>query len=494
MTNQINVSVRCCSVALALATLFLSSCDKTEVQVDIPQQELNRGQLADVSWQKSFSAKEFMNEYSQHVGGYDFSEITQMTGLDVSSLFGNMADRLLDNQDRVLQRIFNKEQGGTLLRPAKWEMMVMSYTFNSVGYQDEPIVLSAVCAFPYAVNGTSFHFLDGISVYNHARIDLDANSPSKKGDIMLLRAFYNQLVVIPDEEGSGASIEHYFAETENDRNAQQTIDAIKAALEMIGGMGIEMNEGYGTQNFGISLGGETCVGFNHYMDTKATPEEQRLINLKGTFGGAGVITPSMYFEQYDRKMLTLDLNMGLALNQLEGLLELSPSKFGGYDARTELFSPDLFEMTSMMNPSQNMMETRRNMTGVDYSMDPFQKIFQKDMLNDDNTFNYDSPKTQALFRYFKTCDLGYGWIPKTKFTLVWSDQDESMNPYMHQQAYEKLRRLPNGGTNPLMKKYMYDLSSISILPGIESSAHFILCAHYFLKCVENEYPEDLGVY
>lgn len=488
--NSLACGVHASVIAAVLLVIPLSfqSCNDDDAALEVPQYELHRGTLSDISWSKSYTPREFEDAFSTAIGGMDLN-LLKSIGMDMGPMFGKIADGLLENQGDVLQELFDEEQGR---KNAKWEMQAYSITFNSVGYKGEPIELSAIVAFPNAVNGTQFHVLDNISVYNHARVDKNDRVPSKVGDIMLLRAFYNQLVVIPDEEGSGASIDHYFAETENDRNAQQTIDAIKAALELIGGMGIEMKEGYGTWNFGISLGGETCVGFHHYMELNATPEERRLVNLKATFGGAGVITPSMYFDLFDKGETVASLDMGLALNQLEGLLELPALAFGGYDPKTQLFSPELFERKSQKFPGVTLMESRRQMLGREFPQDAFQKIFQNDMLDSNGRFNHDSPKTQALFSYFKKCDLGCGWTPSVKFTLVWSDEDQMMLPYMHQQAYNNLRKLPGGGTNPLMKKHEVDLSFLGQL--LASMSHHVLCAYYFLECVGNENPEDLGTY
>lgn len=477
------------AAALALSFTFNSCTDDNSAVFGEPASEPDHGTLTGVTWSGAYSIDEFEKEFSTIAGGKNLAAVGDSLGIDIAPLAAKTADLLLKNQDRILQHKFNVEQGRY---GARWNMEVYSITFSSIGYKGEPIELSAIVAFPNAIDGTKFHQLDGISVYNHARIDLSVNEPSRIGDIMLLRAFYNQLVVIPDEEGLGASIDHYFAQTENDRNARQTIDAIRAALELINGMGVEMKEGYGTQNFGISLGGETCVGFHHYMETKATPEERQLVNLKATFGGSGVITPSMYFQRADNGTAEAPmLNLGLALNQLEGLLELPASALGGYDPRTRLFSPELFEMVSQDSVTP-LMEARRLLQSADYSQLPFQTMFQKDMLDSVGKFNYDSPKTQALFEYLKQCDLGYGWTPEAKFTLVWGDEDKSMQPYMHQQAYRNLRRLPNGGTNPNVKKY--EVSMPLLRDNNSPLTHFALCAYYFIKCIEHENPEELGTY
>ncbi len=486
-----------CSCFLAMAAFALAftlgSCEKeTESPEVISQYDFDRGLLTGINWHESYTPSEFEKKYSSIIGGIELSRMSEMIPLlDIESMLGNATRLLLSRQERELQNIFNREQG-TGIRNARWEMQVFSIKFKSIGYKDEPIELSAIIAFPNAVNASQFHKLDGISIVNHARIDTDDIMPSKRGDIMLLRAFYNQLVVIPDEEGGGASLEHYFAETENDRNSQQTIDAVKAAFDVMASMGVEMNEGYGTQNFGISLGGETCIGFHHYMDVNATPEEKRLINLKATFGGAGVITPSMYFKRFDNGTAETSLDMGLALNQLEGILELPASKLGGYDPRTEIFSKNLFKRPSDANRRVTLMEARRLLTSMEYPNEDFQAMFCEDMLTDDGRFNYESPKTKALFDYLKTCDLGYGWTPESKLTLVWSDEDLLMQPFMHLRAYEELRTLPQGGTNQNMRKYVFDLSFMpDIMIGM---SHHILCAHYFLRCIENLNPEELGTY
>ncbi len=480
--------------AFALA-FSLTSCEKgTESLNAVSQYDFDRGLLTGISWHENYTPSEFEKKYSSIVGGYELSQMAAMIpGLNIDRMLGNATGLLLSRQERELQNIFNREQGSTF-RNVQWEMQVFSIRYKSIGYKDEPIELSAIIAFPNSKNGSQLHKLDGISVVNHTRIDTDDIMPSKRGDMMLLRAFYNQLVVIPDEEGGGASLENYFAETESDRNAQHTIDAIKAAFDVMASMGVEMNEGYGTQNFGMSLGGETCIGFHRYMDAKATQEEKDIVNLKATFGGAGVITPSMYFERFDKGQEGGSLSLGLALNQLEGILELPASKIGGYDPRTEIFSQELFELSSMGNPNVTAMEARRLLQSMEYPSGDFQSMFSQDMLTDEGKFNYEAPKTKALFDYLKTCDLGYGWTPESKLTLVWSDEDWQMSPFMHLRAYETLRKLPQGGVNKNVRKYVLDLSSLPDMVSEMGMSHQVLCAHYFLRCIELENPEELGTY
>lgn len=484
----------------ALLLLGLLSCNKDkDADIDVPQQEVTRGILTGITRQKGYTPTQFVNSYTNVIGGTPIGILSaKYAGVNITPAIHLATDMLVARQGLQLDQIFRREQKRL---NAVWEMQAYSITFKSIGYKDEPIELSAMVAFPNSLDPHSAHELDGISVYNHARNEKNDYMPSVGGDVMMMRAFFNQLVVIPDQEGGGVSLEHYFAQTENDRNAQQTIDCISAALQLIDSLGVKMKDGYQTQNFGISLGGETCIGLHHYLETKATPEERKLVNLKATFGGAGIIRPNIFFSDADKGLLSVGVAFNLALNILEGIVELSPSEFGGYDARSDLMSPELFEMPSPTDPTQTYMEARRYLSFGYEDIDsefgkfmtiPFQTIFCDEMRLPDNSFDYTSAKTKALFSYLEKCDLGTGWNPEHQLTLVWSYQDEAMDPSMHQSAYDNLRRMPDGSVCKNMKKYVYDLSDMPQISAQVAIEHMYLCILYFITCITNEYPEDLG--
>lgn len=116
----------------------------------------------------------------------------------------------------------------------------------------------------------------------------------------------NALVICPDYIGFGktkGTVHPYMCATLTARNV---LDCYKAAIEYVKTTGKrKINDNYYTINIGYSQGGATALAFQRYLETKATPEEQKLVNLQGSVCGAGPYNQQIVFDEYE-KMETLD--------------------------------------------------------------------------------------------------------------------------------------------------------------------------------------------
>lgn len=116
----------------------------------------------------------------------------------------------------------------------------------------------------------------------------------------------NALVICPDYIGFGkteGTVHPYMCATLTARNV---LDCYKAAIEYVKTKGNRtINTNYYTINIGYSQGGATALAFQRYLETKATPEEQKLVNLQGSVCGAGPYNQQIVFDEYE-KMETLD--------------------------------------------------------------------------------------------------------------------------------------------------------------------------------------------
>ncbi len=110
--NSLACGVHASVIAVALLVIPLSfqSCNGDDAALEVPQYELHRGTLSDISWSKSYTPREFENAFSTAIGGMDLN-LLKSIGIDMGPMFGKIADGLLENQGDVLQELFDEEQG-----------------------------------------------------------------------------------------------------------------------------------------------------------------------------------------------------------------------------------------------------------------------------------------------------------------------------------------------------------------------------------------------
>lgn len=480
---------------LATLCLLLSSCWDSEMTDEECMR--GRGEIVEITRLNTYSPREFVKEYDAKIFGPDtFSpEIVPI----LKKLSSPVVTTLMTKEKAILDRIFSKEQGCT--KDPKWEFKVYSYNFRSLDLKGQPKILSGIVAFPASIAPNCTHSLDGITLLHHP-ICTDETTPSKYGDAFFLRAFYNQAVIIPDQLGFGASLPYLFSQFENERNAQNTVDAIIAAIRLMEQNGVKLKEGYTTENFGVSHAGLTTFAFHHYMENEATDYEKKMVNLKGTFGGLGFVSPGDFFREQDR-LDTPTLNTTRVLAAVQGILELDKTQLGGFEGK-HFFRDDLFDIsiTGSHGETINLMECRMNMTMTmsviskfDENMQDFHDLFNPEMVDSQtHKFDFSNERTKALFNYLDSKDLGKGWNPAHNFVMVWNDHDLATLPEQLRRAYERLRLYPDGRVCKFVKQFPINLNEYIGDFVYEQNAmlpHLYACSTYAILSIAVESPTEV---
>lgn len=482
---------------LATLCLMITSCQ----DADLTNEDLieSRGEIVEITKLKTYSPKEFVKEYEAKIFGAERKLPAELFA-PLKTLCTPVVNMLMAKEKESLNSMFSKEQGNT--KDPKWEFKVYSYNFRSLDFKGQPVVLSGIVAFPGSTDPKSTHTLNGITLLNHP-ICTESTTPSKYGDAFLLRAFYNQAVVIPDQLGFGASQPYFFAETENERNSQNTIDAIIAAIKLMEQVGVKLKKGYATENFGVSHGGGMTYAFHHYMENKATAYEKKMVNLKGTFGGIGIISPGEYFRGQDH-MDTPTVSPFYALSITKGILELNKNKLGGFEGK-DFFRDDLFDISITGSHGEiiNMMETQRNIPDQSLEielrfyegMQDFHELFNSVMFNSEtHKFDFSNERTQAFFNYLDSKDLGKGWNPEHNFVMAWCDNDLITFPEHQRRAYERLRLYPDGRVCKFVKQFPINMNDY--IGDWAYEKHFMLphsyaCGIYAILSIAKEFPTEV---
>lgn len=180
-------------------------------------------------------------------------------------------------------------------------------TYQSVDANNNSITLSAKLYYKNNKN------VDFVMINCHATITHNDGCPT--GDAPQMEAVKymvseNCLLICPDYIGFGNTkntTHPYMCSTLTARNI---LDCYKAAIKYVKETGKRtINTNYYTINVGYSQGGATALAFQRYLETEATDEDRKLVNLRGSVCGAGPYSQNIVFDTYEdwcKKGKTLD--------------------------------------------------------------------------------------------------------------------------------------------------------------------------------------------
>ncbi len=179
-------------------------------------------------------------------------------------------------------------------------------TYKSVDANNNSITLSARLFYK------TDKPLEFVMINCHPTITHDDGRPTSDnaqlGVVKYMASEY-ALVVCPDYIGFGetsGTIHPYMCSTLTARNV---LDCYKAAIEYVKTNNRSISKDYYTINVGYSQGGATALAFQRYLETEATDEDRKLVNLRGSVCGAGPYSQNKVFDTYEdwcEKGKTLD--------------------------------------------------------------------------------------------------------------------------------------------------------------------------------------------
>lgn len=302
--------------------------------------------------------------------------------------------------------------------------------YMSVDENNQPIILSALVVWPYnAILKTLFNFMpdaDGIVLGCRATITSNGQRPTNYknkdllGDIGMLAcaakckninggwlAAYENLVIIPDCQGYGASVDRAHPYLEQDLTARQMVDAIIAGKKFYEKeLDLNFESDWNCIAMGYSQGGATAMAVQRYIEKNNLEKTMR---FDGSLCGDGPYNPMATVNRYikDNKIY---MPTALALI-FQGMIDANPfikNKYSASDFFTQKFlDTKIFEAIEKKKFSPTGLQKELFKYSGKYS------------LNDNKFMMYRHTSIDVTNLTFKT-----GYYPYVKENLYDSDGDK----------------------------------------------------------------------
>jgi len=316
----------------------------------------------------------------------------------------------------------------------------------SVDGNGDPIVLSARMAW----NSDISRPITGIVVHMHETMFGNDEAPSVyKSNMMERLAIDDNLVIIPDYIGFGASVSQRQTYLSHNLIARNCLDAECAVIKAC-----KDSEHYpslphtfapdaGTYITGYSQGGGNGLALHKYIETKATQEQREMINLKHSFIGSGPYNPVATFNKWleDGKM-TLPVLLPLCI---DGMQAGGNANLTDFDRNT-CFTKTFIDCAAL----QEMHSKKKSLTAIYQDMITELKPYSK--RNDGDIMPYFSldaimsqdglnPNSSARLRIGKALAdqnlISGDWTPSAPITFFYTSKDDVVPPVNTTLAYNK---------------------------------------------------------
>lgn len=315
--------------------------------------------------------------------------------------------------------------------------------YQSVDCNNNPVTLSACLGLPPSKNTT----VKFIVLHNHPTTASNSevptgSDPQDQIDVIHSNGLMNDiagndgaLIVSPDYLGYGETKDHihpYFASMHTARNC---VDAVLAAIDYAKAQGYNIDSNYYTLNAGYSQGGTVTLAVQRYLETIASEDVVKKINLKESYCGAGAYDLSLTFDDW---LNSDDIFYpgGLAWI-LQGMIEAySEGCMRGIKIE-QLLSDDFIknDLLTYMNKKENKMadvnakigKTVGNKDGKTNS----RELVSAAMLDPN------SPIRRTVQKALDMNNITAGWTPKHKIYLFHWKNDETVT-YKNAELIKKL--------------------------------------------------------
>lgn len=308
--------------------------------------------------------------------------------------------------------------------------------YQSVDCNNNPVTLSACLGLPPKPLIGSTKTIKFIVLHNHPTTASNAEVPTGSDPQDQIPVFHGNglmndiagdegaLIVSPDYLGYGETkdrIHPYFASMHTARNC---VDAVLAAIDYAKAQGYNIDSNYYTLNAGYSQGGTVTLAVQRYLETIASEDVVKKINLKESYCGAGAYDLSLTFDDW------LDSDDifypgGLAWI-LQGMIEAySEGCMRGIKIE-QLLSDDFIknDLLTYMNKKENKMadvnakigKTVGNKDGKTNS----RELVSAAMLDPN------SPIYRTVRKALDMNNITAGWTPKHKIYLFHWKNDETV--------------------------------------------------------------------
>jgi len=437
--------------AAIVCVLFSGCMGKNTFSPDKP----DLAREAEIYESYSYTPEEFGTFLGKTFDDYcNYLSETLPTGLFVKY---SLSSFVSSHRDRIDNAVAAESGLSVSSIKSQWTINRYNFTYKSVSYSGEPIVLSASIIVPAVSIENTKHTLDAISLCPpHMAID-DSFCPTKNGTILMGRVMYNHAVVVPDYQGRGVTDEMTYSCLHTQDHSTQAIDAAIAAKYLLMELGYEFKEGMELYNVGVSEGGENSYEIQKQIENDITSSERKFLNLKHTFAANGSLDHVQYVkdkisrvEYSDQE--TFEEDMKILRNAFDCLTDEEKQ---GYDADI-LYSTDVLAFAS-------------------------------------STLNANHPVFRILEEAMERNTLRENWNPQTPLRIAGSYEDSTIKLSSHATpAYEMLKNRPDGTINLNVSLDAFHTPVSGVLSDLIGErymiAHIMADMVCFVHAIEHEDP------
>ena len=334
-----------------------------------------------------------------------------------------------------------------------------NFTYRSLDVFGNPVVLSGSAMFINTTYPGKSHVMDDVTLYQPYWLSMD-ECGTGKGSPAMVRAAYNQLVVVPDFQGFGITqgiMHNPFLEYS--ALARQSIDCEMAALELMDSLGIDMRCGYRTYNMGMSKGAPVAMAAQKLLENSEPRQVRNRIALKSTYCCSGPYDLIGLTEKYIEK--GEERNLWMIALMVTSAYYSHPDIFAGYsieDFFTDKFNQVRVEKDGKMISltewidllycdEHDMIRTYR-----EYGLTSVADIFAPRFFDAEGRLNLSDPLVSAFVRVHKENDPSQGWSPATQLVLEHSKDDNFVVYDISYSCYERLKKDSDGNENPYVRE------------------------------------------
>ena len=435
--------------AIPLAIATLEGCQKELVEnneVDTPVEQIvdpEQGKLVSATLKSVQPVEEAVqNAFAKAGSIYQKDELLKSTKLFESKFFGT-----------------------------KWQLETYRITYNTKDYRGKTIQLCGDIAF---INGTTRfagpHSLSNIFVFNTMfSTNMDA-AVGFEPIVMPTRALRNSLVVFPLYQGvAGDEGINTISVAEPLLKARQTIDCELAAIEFLKQKGIALEEGYYTENVGISNGSGAALAFQYLLEGTPWYEgiNSDIIRLRGTYCAEGCYSFSrlvpMVFEpapELEGEDLLTRITKSLrtvcfvavvagTFDAWKGVKKDMFHEFFEHTGKAEDFFSDKFINETPAGGYKNYVEYFRSgtmpMGDSELINMNVHEMVNPCLLDENGCLKMEHPYVKDLISALSVGDVMLdGWTPKSGLRIAHSKSDDFIPFSQPEMVYENLS---NNGFN-----------------------------------------------
>lgn len=308
------------------------------------------------------------------------------------------------------------------------------FTYQSVDCDNNPVTLSACLGLPK----TTDNKLKFIVLHNHPTAAYQEQVPtgSEPADQVTTLGLHTNglmndiagdesaLIVSPDYLGYGSTkdrIHPYFAALLTARNC---VDAELAAIDYVKTLGYKFDSNYYTLNAGYSQGGTVTLAVQRYLETIASDDVVKKINLKESYCGAGAFDLSMTFDDWIKSD---DIFYpGGAVWILQGMLEAYREGCMRGIKMEDMFSDDFnnSNLLEVLNKKETKMADINTKIGKTLG-NKDGKTSGKELVSA-TMLNTNSPLYRTVRKALDKNNITTGWTPKHKIYLFHWEKDETV--------------------------------------------------------------------